>query len=506
MIKFEVRAWGEAELQPRENELAWKIAEYAVSRPTIDNDTTEMVRCRVVDNAAVALAAINREAVRSARAMALAHPRNHGATIIGLPSQITVHAEWAAWANACAVRELDFHDTFLAADFGHPGDNIPPLVAVAQQTGKNGRDLIRAIAIAYEVHVALIKGICLHRHKKDHVAHLLPATVAGIGALLDLPMEIVYHAINQVVHLGFSTRQSRKGEISSWKAYVPAYSGKTAVEAVDRAMRGEGAPNPIYEGTDSVIAWMLDGPRGQYTVPFPDPGEPPRGILETYTKAYSAEYQAQALIDLAFETRERVDLNRIKKIIFHTSNHTHVVIGTGSGDRQKFDPKASRETLDHSAMYILAVALHNGRWHHNDSYSAACTKHSEILELWKKIETREDPYWEERYHHQNPTKRAFGGRLEVFLDDGSVIELEKDVANAHPCGTNPWTWNNYLTKFDTLTAGSITPLERDRFVNAISNFGNLNSEGIKGLNPILPSDIILDKAHVSHGIFDWPPP
>ena len=92
------------------------------------------------------------------------------------------------------------------------------------------------------------------------------------------------------------------------------------------------------------------------------------------------------------------------------------------------------------------------------------------------------------------------------MDDGSVIELEKDVANAHPCGTNPWTWNNYLTKFDTLTAGSITPLERDRFVNAISNFGNLNSEGIKGLNPILPSDIILDKAHVSQGIFDWPPP
>ena len=506
MINLEVRAWGETEIQPRENELAWKIAEYAVSRPAIDNDVAEMVGCRTVDNAAVALAAINRNAVSSARAMALAHPRNHGATIIGLPSEITVHAEWAAWANACAVRELDFHDTFLAADFGHPGDNIPPLVAVAQQTGKNGHDLVRAIAIAYETHVALIKGICLHRYKKDHVAHLLPATVAGLGALLNLPMKIVYHAINQAVHLGFSTRQSRKGEISSWKAYVPAYSGKTAVEAVDRAMRGEGAPNPIYEGADSVIAWMLDGPRGQYTVTFPEPGEPPRGILETYTKAYSAEYQAQALIDLAFEIREQVDLKSVKKIIFHTSKHSHVVIGTGSADRQKFDPKASRETLDHSAMYILAVALHNGRWHHNDSYAAACTEHPEILALWKKIETREDPYWEGRYHHQNPANRAFGGRLEVFLDDGSVVEAEKDVANAHPYGTNPWTWENYLTKFDALTAGAITPLERDGFVSAISNFGNLNSEGISYLNPILPTDAILDKALISQGIFDWPPP
>ena len=173
---------------------------------------------------------------------------------------------------------------------------------------------------------------------------------------------------------------------------------------------------------------------------------------------------------------------------------------------QKFDPKASRETLDHSAMYILAVALHNGRWHHNDSYAAACTEHPEILALWKKIETREDPYWEERYHHKNLAKRAFGGRLEVFLDDGSVIEAEKDVANAHPYGANPWTWEDYLTKFDALTAGAITPLERNAFVNAVNNFGNLTSEGISCLNPILPSHAILDKALVGQGIFDWPPP
>jgi 2-methylcitrate dehydratase len=107
--------------------------------------------------------------------------------------------------------------------------------------------------------------------------------------------------VNQAVHLAFSTRQSRKGEISSWKAYVPGFSGKLAVECVDRAMRGEASPSPIYEGEDSVIAWMLGGPDAEYTVTLPEPGERPRRILETYTKAYSAEYQAQALIDLAIE-------------------------------------------------------------------------------------------------------------------------------------------------------------------------------------------------------------
>ena len=104
----------------------------------------------------------------------------------------------------------------------------------------------------------------------------------------------------------FTTRQSRKGEISSWKAYAPAHAGKLAIEAVDRCMRGEGAPSPIYEGEDSVIAYMLDGKNGKYTVPLPEIGEEKRAILETYTKEHSAEYQSQALIDLAARMKTKI--------------------------------------------------------------------------------------------------------------------------------------------------------------------------------------------------------
>ena len=117
------------------------------------------------------------------------------------------------------------------------------------------------------------------------------------------------------MHVSFTTRQSRKGEISSWKAYAPAHAGKLAIEAVDRAMRGEGAPSPIYEGEDSVIAWMLGGPkRPTYNVPLPEPGEPKRAILDCYTKEHSAEYQSQALIDLAFRMREQItDFERSRR-------------------------------------------------------------------------------------------------------------------------------------------------------------------------------------------------
>ena len=229
-----------------------------------------------------------------------------GATLFGVPSEQRFECEWAAWANGVAVRELDMHDTFLAADYSHPGDNIPPLLAVAQQCGCTGAQLLRGIVGRLRNSDRPRARICLHEHKKDHIAHLCPSAAAGIGAMLGLDTDTIYQAIQQAVHVGFSTRQSRKGEISSWKAYAPAHAGKLAIEAVDRAMRGEKSPSPIYEGEDSVIAWMLGGPDASYDVPLPAPGEPCRAILDSYTKEHSAEYQAQAWIDLAFRLRGKI--------------------------------------------------------------------------------------------------------------------------------------------------------------------------------------------------------
>jgi 2-methylcitrate dehydratase len=460
------------------------------------------VACRVVDNAAVALAAINRAPVAAARAMALAHPRSAGASLFGLPGDVRVDAEWAAWANATAVRELDFHDTFLAADYAHPGDSIAPLLAVAEQTGRDGAALTRAIAVAYEIHVALVKAICLHAYKKDHVAHLAPATAAGIGALLGLPTATVFQAVNQAVHLAFSTRQSRKGEISSWKAFVPGFSGKLAIEAVDRAMRGEASPGPIYEGEDSVIAWMLAGRDASYTVNLPGPGEPPGAILETYTKAHSAEYQAQALIDAARDLGGRVDLSRVAEVVVHTSHHTHYVIGTGANDPQKMDPDASRETLDHSIMYILAVALEDRAWHHERSYSRERAHRPSTVALWRKIRTVEDPEWTRRYHAADPAERAFGGRIEIRLDDGSRVEAERAVADAHPNGAKPWQWPDYVGKFDGLTGGVIDPAERDRFIALAQHLPSLSAAEVRTLNPVLPAGRIVTP-QVGRGIFDW---
>src|SRR3989344_6007906 len=390
MKKHPVRVYPSKEKLDRKDQLAWKMAEVASDNAPIKTDVLDMVINRIIDNASVAIAAANRRPVASARAMAIAHPRNGGATVFGMPNDQKFDCEWAAWANGTAVRELDYHDTFLAADYSHPGDNIPPILAVAQQMNKGGKELLRGLVTGYELHVDLVKAICLHEHKKDHIAHLCPAQASGIGTMLALPTETIFQAIQQAVHVSFTTRQSRKGEISSWKAYAPAHAGKLAIEAVDRVMRGEGAPSPIYEGEDSVIAYMLGGKNGAYEVPLPEPGEPKKAMLDSYTKEHSAEYQSQALIDLAARMKSAVlaktqNWDDIKEIVIHTSHHTHYVIGTGANDPQKMDPKASRETLDHSIMYIFAVALQDGTWHHVDSYAPDRAQRADTGRLWQKI-------------------------------------------------------------------------------------------------------------------------
>ena len=238
MIVYKVKVYPSKKHLPKKKQLAWKLAEIANNNSRLNKKSVDMVINRIIDNASVAIASLNRKAVISSREMALKHPKKSGANLLGVNSKLKFDCEWAAWSNGTAVRELDFHDTFLAADYSHPGDNIPPLVAVAQQKKINGINLIRGIITAYEVQVNLTKGICLHKHRVDHIAHLGPSVAAGLGTMLKLNTETIYQAIQQALHTTISTRQSRKGEISSWKAFAPSHAGKLAIEAVDRAMRG----------------------------------------------------------------------------------------------------------------------------------------------------------------------------------------------------------------------------------------------------------------------------
>lgn len=198
--------------------------------------------------------------------------------------------------------------------------------------------------------------------------------------------------------------------------------------------------------------------------------------------------------------------------MLHTSHHTHYVIGSGANDPQKYDPRASRETLDHSIAYIFAVALQDGRWHHEDSYAPHRAQRPDTVALWRKISTAEDPQWTRRYHCPDPAEKAFGGRVEkafggrveIRLTDGSSIVEEIAVADAHPMGSRPFARSQYIEKLRTLAHENVAveAMELERFLSAVERLSELACGELDQLNlQAAPGFVVRDTAAAERGIF-----
>ena len=203
---------------------------------------------------------------------------------------------------------------------------------------------------------------------------------------------------------------------------------------------------------------------------------------------------------MAKKLKKRVqNLSLIKKIDIYTSHHTHYVIGTGANDPQKMDPNASRETLDHSIMYIFAVALEDGSWHHIRSYTKARAKKKSTLKIWKSIKTHEDKKWTKKYHDPNPKKKAFGARVVITLKNGKKISEQQNIADAHPYGSRPFKRKDYINKFLTLTENILTKEESDRFLRIAQNLKKLKSGQLDKLNIEVKKSKL--KRNLKKGIF-----
>ena len=174
-------------------------------------------------------------------------------------------------------------------------------------------------------------------------------------------------------------------------------------------------------------------------------------------------------------------------------------IGTGANDPQKMDPNASRETLDHSIMYIFAVALEDGTWHHIKSYSKIRAKRKSTLKIWRSIKTHEDKKWTKKYHDPNPRKKAFGAKVIITLNNGKKISEEQNVADAHTYGSRPFKRENYINKFLTLTENILSKKESDRFLKVVQNLKKLKSGQLNKLNIEVKKNKL--KRNLKKGIF-----
>jgi len=163
------------------------------------------------------------------------------------------------------------------------------------------------------------------------------------------------------------------------------------------------------------------------------------------------------------------------------------------------NPNASRETLDHSIMYIFAVALEDADWHHVKSYSKQRANRKSTIKIWNTITTHEDKKWTKKYHDRNPKNKSFGGKVVITLNNGKKIVEQLDRADAHPYGARPFKRENYINKFLTLTDGILDKKESNRFLKVVQNLKNLKAGELHKLNIQVKRSQI--KKNTKQGIF-----
>jgi 2-methylcitrate dehydratase len=151
-------------------------------------------------------------------------------------------------------------------------------------------------------------------------------------------------------------------------------------------------------------------------------------------------------------------------------------------------------------MYIFAVALEDGSWHHVKSYTPQRARKKSTVKLWQKIVTRENKKWTKKYHDKDPKKKCFGGKVIIKIKNGSTISEEINVADAHPAGKKPFGRKEYINKFKILTDGLISNKESARFLKLVQNLRKLKAKDLSGLNvELMPRS--RNKSKISKAIF-----
>jgi 2-methylcitrate dehydratase len=441
--------------------LANRFAEYAakLTYDALPAPVVHEVKRRFIDSIATAVGAMSAEAYAIARRCALRVQAEPGAALFGGGRS---SPEWATFVNGLLIRYLDYNDTYLSLEPAHPSDNLAAILAVGDMVGADGKALIVASVLAYEVQCRLCDAASLRKHGVDHVTYGAISSCLAACKLMGLDAVKTAHAVGIAGVSNVALRQTRAGELSMWKGCAFANAARNGVFAALLAAEGMTGPAPIFEGELGferlVTREPLDlAPLGGGAEPFM--------ITRTYIKFWPAEYHSQSAIDAALQLRPEIgDLKKVRSIDVHTFNAAVDIIGK---DPEKWRPR-TRETADHSLPYCTAVALMDGDVT-EDSFEPRRFTEPGVLELTAKIKIHRDAGLNERYPLGIPN------RLTVTLADGRQLVKEVEFPRGHE--RNPMTDAEVEHKFRTLVEPRLGKEKADRILAACWGLDQLKAAG-----------------------------
>ena len=406
--------------------LAHRFAEYATTLRFEDlpADVIHEAKRRVIDSIGCAFGAYNAEPCVIAREVASGFSANRGALLWG--TRHVAPPDWAAFANGCLVRYLDYNDTYLSKEPAHPSDNIPAAFAAAQTRGAGGAELIAAIVLAYEVQCRLCDATSIRAIGWDHVTYGAFSSALAAAKLMRLDAEHTRHAVNIAGVTSAALRQSRVGELSHWKGCAFANAARHGVYAALLASRGMTGPSPIFEG-EKGFQKLVSGP-----LPIAGPFGADRGngksrvpsdglmITRTSIKCWPVEYHAQSAVEASLALRPKIqNVADIESVLVESHDAAVDIIGS---EPEKWRP-ASRETADHSLPYIVAAALADGQVTQHTFDEKRFTDES-LLKLVARVEVRRHKELSALY------AGTVGNIVTVRLRGGQTLTKRVD----HACG------------------------------------------------------------------------
>ncbi|MBI3910722.1 MAG: MmgE/PrpD family protein [Armatimonadetes bacterium] len=414
--------------------LARRLAEYALSIgfERLPPEDVHEVKRRVLDSLGCAYGAYHSDVARIARAVAGGCEARPGATVWGT-TQRSLPA-LAAFANGAMVRYLDYNDTYLSLEPAHPSDNIPACAAAAEAANADGRALIAAILLAYEIQCRLCDAATIRRRGWDHVTYGYFSTALAAGRLMGLDADRLEQAVNLAGVNSAALRQTRVGQLSMWKGCAFANAARNGLFAAWLAAEGMTGPEEIFEGPMGFWC-QVSGPFHLGTLG--SEGEPFM-IRQTSIKFWPAEYHSQSAIDAALALRGEIqDLDAIEAVDVYSFDAAVDIIG---GEPEKWRP-TTRETADHSLPYCIAVALMDGAVD-LEQFSEARIADPALHALMDRIQIHRDAELTARYPEGIPN------RLEVTLRGGTRLAREITYPRGH--ARNPMTDAEVEAKFTRL--------------------------------------------------------
>lgn len=439
-----------------------QIADFAAraSFDDLSENARAQIRLRLLDSIGCALGALGGETVE--------HVREFAGDLGGSGAR----SDLDAFYYGALIRYLDFNDGYLAAgETCHPSDNIGAILAAGEKANASGRDLMAAIAVAYQIQCRLCDEAPVRAKGFDHTVQGAYAASAAIGKILGLDRRQLANAIAISATALNALRVTRTGRLSNWKGLAYPHMAADCLRNALLARHGITGPLEVIEGNKGFIESIA----GKFEIDWRS--EDLERVTRTLLKKYNAEIHSQTSIEAALRLRRESQINpqEIERIDVQIFDVAFNIIGGGEEGNKHV--VRTKEEADHSLPYLIAVALLDGEVM-PDQYAGHRIAREDVQTLMRKVTVRPDAGYSARFPVEMPA------RVTIAQRDGRLLRAE---AAAYEGSLQvPMSWESARRKFDRLASRSATSEQREQIGDVVAHIEGRSVRRLLGvLTPII---------------------